>query len=61
MAAASARLCVETKNACFTLALRRAAASARLCVETLRYRLMTSENNVAAASARLCVETPKRK
>ena len=33
-AAASARLCVETRKAEFTVAFKSAAASARLCVET---------------------------
>ena len=56
MAAASARLCVETALGVSVLPPRYAAASARLCVETLSGR-MDKPCITAAASARLCVET----
>ena len=56
MAAASARLCVETALLGVYTPLATAAASARLCVETKR-RLKWDGNDIAAASARLCVET----
>ena len=56
-AAASARLCVETKNgSIFKNKREPAAASARLCVETARGLLFAALEQ-AAASARLCVET----
>ena len=56
MAAASARLCVETLRNIHTLHHVTAAASARLCVETtVAHQFLFGVN--AAASARLCVET----
>ena len=55
-AAASARLCVETKEANSNKFFYQAAASARLCVETVNQAL-TATVERAAASARLCVET----
>ena len=57
MAAASARLCVETTWGTFKQIPIGAAASARLCVETSNTRNTQFMPN-AAASARLCVETP---
>ena len=56
LAAASARLCVETLYPIILFLMRYAAASARLCVETW-FGWMWSDRNRAAASARLCVET----
>ena len=57
LAAASARLCVETCDILGILEnLTDAAASARLCVETSRVFLIV-KLYFAAASARLCVET----
>ena len=56
MAAASARLCVETPIGLLVAAFVAAAASARLCVETANPP-NTITSPFAAASARLCVET----
>ena len=55
-AAASARLCVETRLNCETQVSIEAAASARLCVETAKSN-SDAYSYAAAASARLCVET----
>ena len=57
MAAASARLCVETKEHRDCVSRFDAAASARLCVETIALVCEILKPS-AAASARLCVETP---
>ena len=56
MAAASARLCVETKEHRDCVSRFDAAASARLCVETIALVCEIPKPS-AAASARLCVET----
>ena len=56
LAAASARLCVETGSRVVASQLCPAAASARLCVETINVWVGLSDED-AAASARLCVET----
>ena len=56
LAAASARLCVETPIGLLVAAFVAAAASARLCVETANPP-NTITSPFAAASARLCVET----
>ena len=59
-AAASARLCVETKTTAEQNLVDLAAASARLCVETKSPRFCLNGLS-AAASARLCVETKASK
>ena len=56
LAAASARLCVETRQRITLEGNFIAAASARLCVET-HFSSLCLGVNLAAASARLCVET----
>ena len=56
IAAASARLCVETNYVSFEEMIAIAAASARLCVETNCF-CKSYGSDMAAASARLCVET----
>ena len=56
LAAASARLCVETTMSINVASQLAAAASARLCVETAGSYL-DAPPQPAAASARLCVET----
>ena len=57
VAAASARLCVETQKVYrFSQRCTDAAASARLCVETPN-KSVAEALSCAAASARLCVET----
>ena len=58
IAAASARLCVETSRTYRGAVLAKAAASARLCVET-SVKISIRRLSIAAASARLCVETHK--
>ena len=56
IAAAFARLCVETVFAFAMITPCIAAAFARLCVETSRHQQIL-RRRVAAAFARLCVET----
>ena len=56
VAAASARLCVETIRLSAVIVTGAAAASARLCVETPHNTIFALDRR-AAASARLCVET----
>ena len=60
LAAAFARLCVETAMPLFPPPYLTAAAFARLCVETRGGKMRNQEIN-AAAFARLCVETSDKK